>query len=390
MFRTLRIRMAIAFLPLLPLFLFQNCSPAKFSKAEKKDDVVVEKIDVDIELDSSTVLEGDPAVLAVRFVSGDLSVPYRFRWAKDGSVLSGQDLEVLRIERTALSDAGSYSVQILHNGVVLDEAQAFLEVTPKPDEPAPPPSPGKNSLRLNKPNSGHLTRTPAVAGDGRTWTFSAWVKRASLSGNRGDEIKAVIFSTDTPERFVLFFDSGPTDGNRLRFHGDQTRTDFKTKEKFTDTTVWLHIVLRIDTTQADEAERAKLYINGRQVTEFSEANYPDMNESFGVNQAINHCVGCRFENRANWFFDGLLSDVHIVEGLALDASHFGQTHAASGKWIPKAYTGSHGANGFHLDFNTKNGTVPFGMDASGNGNNLESYNLTPADAIAEGPGTGYP
>ena len=40
----------------------------------------------------------------------------------------------------------------------------------------------ERSLRFNDNDSAHLTRTPSSDGDRRTWTWSAWVKRANLGG----------------------------------------------------------------------------------------------------------------------------------------------------------------------------------------------------------------
>ncbi|MEY4681355.1 MAG: hypothetical protein RLZZ276_3004, partial [Pseudomonadota bacterium] len=42
--------------------------------------------------------------------------------------------------------------------------------------------PIKNSLRFRASNSAYLNRTPAGAGNRKTWTWSAWVKRGALSG----------------------------------------------------------------------------------------------------------------------------------------------------------------------------------------------------------------
>ncbi len=37
------------------------------------------------------------------------------------------------------------------------------------------------SLRISRADSAHLTRTPSSAGNRRTFTFSAWVKRSHIS-----------------------------------------------------------------------------------------------------------------------------------------------------------------------------------------------------------------
>ena len=40
------------------------------------------------------------------------------------------------------------------------------------------------SLRFNNDDSAYLTRTPASAGNRRTWTWSGWVKRGNLGSDQ--------------------------------------------------------------------------------------------------------------------------------------------------------------------------------------------------------------
>ena len=39
----------------------------------------------------------------------------------------------------------------------------------------------ENSLKFNDDDASYLTRTPATAGNRKTFTFSAWVKRSNIS-----------------------------------------------------------------------------------------------------------------------------------------------------------------------------------------------------------------
>ena len=57
--------------------------------------------------------------------------------------------------------------------------------------------------------------------------------------------------------------------------------------------------------------------------------------------------------------------MHAIDGQKLNADHFGQR--VNGIWVPKAYTGTYGANGFYLDFSDP---ADIGADRSGNGNNF--------------------
>ena len=52
---------------------------------------------------------------------------------------------------------------------------------------------------------------------------------------------------------------------------------------------------------------------------------------------------------------------------ALAPTDFGEFDDDSGIWIPKAYTGSYGTNGFYLDFADAS---DLGDDESGNGNDF--------------------
>ena len=41
-----------------------------------------------------------------------------------------------------------------------------------------------NSLRFNSGSSDYLSRTPATTTNRRTWTWSGWVKRSTISGTQ--------------------------------------------------------------------------------------------------------------------------------------------------------------------------------------------------------------
>ena len=49
------------------------------------------------------------------------------------------------------------------------------------------------------------------------------------------------------------------------------------QHRFLGTSAWYNLVIAIDTTQSTSTDRAKLYVNGVQVTSFSTSNYPKQN-----------------------------------------------------------------------------------------------------------------
>ena len=122
-----------------------------------------------------------------------------------------------------------------------------------------------NSCRFNSASSDYLTRTPSSTGNRRTATWSAWIKKSSISGEQA---------------FLSFGGSmnvGYTNGDSLRFN-DGTGNALYSNNLQRDTSAWYHFVIAIDTTQGTAANRVKMYINGVQVTSFAAAIYPDVNE----------------------------------------------------------------------------------------------------------------
>jgi hypothetical protein len=80
--------------------------------------------------------------------------------------------------------------------------------------------------------------------------------------------------------------------------------------------------------------------------------------------------------------DDYQSEFYNIDGQQLTPSSFGQTDSATGIWIPKAYTGTYGTNGFYLNFSNASS---LGTDASGNGNNFTVNNLTSVDQSKDHP-----
>jgi hypothetical protein len=71
--------------------------------------------------------------------------------------------------------------------------------------------------------------------------------------------------------------------------------------------------------------------------------------------------------------------VYCSDGQALTPSSFGETNS-DGVWVPKAYSGTYGTNGFHLDFKdaalTAGSNAGLGKDVSGNANYWTTNNIS--------------
>jgi hypothetical protein len=142
----------------------------------------------------------------------------------------------------------------------------------------------------------------------------------------------------------------------------------ETTRLFRDVTAWMAIQVAVDTTQADSANRFKLFINGLEETTFSTNTVQNQNTDTWINSTELHRVGNRTNSTGTQYLDGYLAEVVFIDGQALTASDFGQTNG-NGYWIPKAYAGTYGTNGFYLDFSL---TGNLGHDVSGNANDFFS------------------
>ena len=235
-----------------------------------------------------------------------------------------------------------------------------------------------NSLRYNDADSPKLTKTFSSTGSDKTFTISFWVKKCA-NGKIND-----LCGVTNGLQFI--FRSG--DDLRINFFTPGTDfSDFITNQVFRDPSAWYHIVLAVDTTQATQADRKKLYINGSQVTSFATQNFPTQNRSLSWNSTAEHQVG--YSAQSNNFSDIYLSEFNSIDGQALHCGHFGEPDPDNPTiWRPKKYEGSYGVNGFFLEFKqsgTSQNSSGLGADTSGNDHHFASTNLASVDQTTDTP-----
>ena len=225
------------------------------------------------------------------------------------------------------------------------------------------------SLRFRASASAYLNRTPASAGNRKTFTISFWMKRgASLSDNYLFEAYL-----DNANRSFIRFGS-----DSFIFAQTGTVNNLITTQVFRDPSAWYHFVLAVDTTQATSSNRIKLYVNGTQVTAFSTAAYPSQNADYQFSNSVAHYVARSGYNGGYGYFDGYITEINFIDGQALDPTSFGEYNDDTGVWQPKKYVGTYGTNGFYLNFSDNSSTTTLGEDGSGNGNDwtLNNFSLT--------------
>ncbi len=224
------------------------------------------------------------------------------------------------------------------------------------------------SIRFNDDDSAYLNRTPSSAGDRRTFTFSCWVKRANLTG-----ANQPIFSAGADD--WLMFLSAET----LGFNTSGSNYRIVTTQLFRDPGAWMHIVLRVDTTNSTAGDRLRLYLNGSEITDFGTDSNPTLNFETSFNNTGEHDIGKLVG--AGQYLDGYLAEINHVDGSSLAPSGFGETKD-DGVWIPKKYSGAYGTNGFYITGATAS---DLGEDFSGNNNDFTSSGLTAADQVTDSP-----
>lgn len=229
----------------------------------------------------------------------------------------------------------------------------------------------ERSLRFNSADTAYLNRTPASAGNRKTLTISIWFKRSSIgvlskmisAGSASSAFTSLEIPTDNTFKFLYF------DGSSVTWY-------IQTTQVFRDPSAFAHLLIALDTPQATASNRLKMYINGAQVTALS-SSYPSQNADSHFNAATAHQIGNGVYNSTEPF-SGYLADIRLIDGQALDPTSFGETDSATGVWVPKAYTGTYGTNGFWLKLDDNSGTTSttLGKDSSGNSNNWTPNNFS--------------
>ena len=142
------------------------------------------------------------------------------------------------------------------------------------------------SVRFDANDSNYMRRLPSSAGNRRTWTWAAWVKRGDLDASDPSMFSA---GNSTLNVDLIRFDNS----DRLDVLSAIGSINFRyvSSAKYVDPSAWLHIVVAIDTTNSTAADRVKIYVNGVRLTEFDTSTAPSLNYDTLVNSTINHSIG---------------------------------------------------------------------------------------------------
>ena len=188
--------------------------------------------------------------------------------------------------------------------------------------------------------STYIRKTFSTTGTSRQkFTLSMWIKRGSGLG--AEQMLCECYSGSSAKD-EIWLQSNDTI-NFVKTDGGGLATT--TSAVFRDTCSWYHLVISADSTQGSNANRIKIYINGVQQTLGQQDTIPqNANFQFGASGA-NLTFGRR--NAGDWYFNGSMTHVHMIDGTAYDASAFGETDTTTGEWKAKTSPSvTYGTNGF--------------------------------------------
>ena len=186
------------------------------------------------------------------------------------------------------------------------------------------------SLRLNKDEGGgHLFRN-ADQGEPRKFTWSGWLKRGTtgqymrlFEANENNATNSHMFTFTTHYNDHLEVMARTNNSNQIFF---------RTTSWFRDMSAWYHIVLAVDTTLSTNDDKVKVYVNGQLQAGTHYVTIPNDYETAVNKLNVPHYVGS--QGGGGSYLDGLIADVHFVDGVALAPTVFAGPNATTGVWDP--------------------------------------------------------
>jgi hypothetical protein len=228
----------------------------------------------------------------------------------------------------------------------------------------------ERSVRCRAANSAYLGYTPASSGNRRKWTVSFWVKRGILG------VGQYLLSTGSgaADRVELSFNSNDTMSFLTRHDAD---SEINTSTAvFRDPSVWMHVVVQFDCSNATAADRIKIYVNNVQVISGSGATIPDV-DHYWLASGTPMAIG-RENFGVTGYSDCLIARFYSISGQLLAPSVFAAEDPTTGTWSPVAPSISYGASDIYLDFSDNSGATSstLGKDRSGNNNDWTPNNIS--------------
>jgi len=248
----------------------------------------------------------------------------------------------------------------------------------------------ENSLKFDGSTS-YLSRTFGTPTDNDKWTLSCWIKLSEIpnssTGANGHYLLAAS-ATDSWTAYGGVYINGSGHPGKLTFFSQDATVSTEASciidGVLRDYSAWYHLVVVVN--GDNTGGEIEIWINGVNETP-SSFTY---NGNTQINSASTHYIG-RQAPADSGYLGKYLADYHFIDGQAKAATDFGKTDD-NGQWVPKAYSGSYGDNGFHLDFAdagaTSGSNAGAGKDVSGEGNYFTTDDIGSEDQMGDTPSSG--
>ncbi len=238
-----------------------------------------------------------------------------------------------------------------------------------------------NALRFEPGDTENLVRDPSSSGNRRTFTISFWMKFSEVATTTRNIITS---NTAGNDYFMIRMEDHQL--QVLAYNNGTKALAFNTSALYRDPSSWHHVVVAVDTTQGTEGNRFKMYVNGTQITSFSNDDYPSQNVEVQWNHTENHFIGCFTEG--THVYKGYLCEIVNIDGAQLEPTSFGEFDSDSPTiWKPKNPGGlTFGTNGFYLNIpgpSTGQNANGMGGDSSGNGHHFGSSGLAADSRVTD-------
>jgi len=254
-----------------------------------------------------------------------------------------------------------------------------------------------NSLRSNQPDAAYLSF--AVSSPNTDiFTISMWVKTSLISSGSTTFFEIGKALTGEIGDYTTFTGHLDVDG-RSQFdaydgvaNGYSIRWGTPPATVLRDPAAWYHIVMRMDSSQAVLDNRARLYLNGEDISSrMTKTVDPDQNDDyFNATGSSVYFPGGVSYTGANTKWNGHIAECAYIDGTSYAASTFAETDEDSGIWKPKDFKDdvTFGTNGLYLEFKqsgTNQDSSGLGADTSGNDNHMAVTNLAATDQCTDTP-----
>ena len=192
----------------------------------------------------------------------------------------------------------------------------------------------EGSLKFDKDKVQYLRKTLG-SGNTKTFTFSYWFNYVSTRGS--SRYISTGYSVGGNSYGFYIGDNG----NAITFNDSGTNSagyNVRPSAVMRDRG-WYHLVFNLDTTESNEDDRVRIYINGVQQLDFSTNTRPNQDATGNMN-SNSKILTIGAWNYAGTHQDGLegqLSQFYHIDGQSLDASYFGFTDPLTGTWRPKKF-----------------------------------------------------